>query len=122
MFMPKFLYTVVVSAAVSWILWVKVFLNKAPENTQTIVIFLILLFFSLTLSLSILFYFLLYKRSPTFTNLRFLYRKALRWASLAGISITGILALKAFSLLNILNVTLFLMLCALIGSQLIKAR
>ncbi len=120
--MPKFLYTVVVSAAVSWILWVKVFLNKAPENTQTIVIFLILLFFSLTLSLSILFYFLLYKRSPTFTNLRFLYRKALRWASLAGISITGILALKAFSLLNILNVTLFLMLCALIGSQLIKAR
>ena len=120
--MPKFLYTVLVFAALLWWALLRILVDRAPDNTWVILLFLIVLFITLTLTLSLPFYIFFHRKAPEFANLRFLYRKSLKWSSLTGFLITGVLGLRAFNLGTLLNLGLFFILCVVVGFQLGRSR
>ncbi|OGC47866.1 hypothetical protein A2886_03320 [candidate division WWE3 bacterium RIFCSPHIGHO2_01_FULL_42_13] len=120
--MPKFLYTVLVFAALLWWALLRILVGKAPDNAWVILLFLLVLLITLTLTLSLPLYLLFHKRAPEFANLRFLYRKSLKWSVLLGFFVTGILGLRAFNLGSTLNIILFSLLCVVLGFQLGKSR
>ena len=82
----------------------------APSSFYNIFVFLSLLFVALSFTFSIPIYFFLYKMAPSFTNLKILYRRALRWGTFFSFGVIGTLGLKAFNLINMLNYGLFLIL------------
>lgn len=112
--MPKFLYTILILSVLLWWGLIKIFTTKAPDSPQIILVSVGLLFLALTLTFSIPIYFYFYKKVPNFTNLKFVYRKSFRWSGVFSLFITGVLALRAFNLATPINLTLFLILCAMI--------
>jgi hypothetical protein len=108
--MPKFLYTVLIAAVVSWGLFINQFLNTSTEGVGDVALFLVNLFISLSFTFSIILYFFFYKKAPSFTNLKFVYRKSLKWSLYFYYGILVLIFLKATTLLNIINLILFLVL------------
>ncbi len=105
--MPKFLYTVLVLNAALWwytIHWIN---TTKPATLTNILTFLFLLFVSLGITLSVLFYFRLYKKAPSFTNLRLLYRRGLKWGFFSSFGIVFVLGMKALNIYHIINLLLF---------------
>lgn len=115
--MPKFLYTIFLLAFTLWVSWFRILLYTTPNSALNIFTFLFLFFASITITTSIIFYFFSYKKAPDFTNLRLMYRKTLKWSSLTGFIITGLMGFRAFELFTPINVALFLLLCAMIAVQ-----
>ena len=115
--MPKFLYTVVLLSVLAWLGIVRYVFKVPPETFTNIFGFLILLFVAIALTISIPVYFFLHRRAPTFSNLRYLYRKSFKWGAFLSFGITFILGLRAFSLDNGINVFLFVLLYVLLFTQ-----
>lgn len=125
--MPKFLYTIIILIVIFWTLLVRqMFLvNPLPEGVQdvnAVLMFLLLLFLALNTTFSIPTYFILHKRAPTFSNLRFLYRKSLRWSTFLSFGIVFYLGLVVFKLDTYINTFLFLVTYVLIFLQLRSSR
>ena len=120
--MPRFLYTIVLAAVGFWILVGNVLLNTRPDSTAKILYFLLLFFAATALTTSIPAYFLFLKKAPNFTNLRFLYRKAIKWGVFVGSLISIFLGLRAFGLGSTLNLALLLILYVMIFLQFRKSR
>jgi hypothetical protein len=106
--MPKFIYTVILLTLVSWGIWIHRLIKTSPDSTCSILIFLFFLFCSLALTFSIPIYMLFYRKAPTLTNLRPLYRRALKWSVFFSSGIILLLTLKAFDVLSIFNAGLLL--------------
>ena len=115
--MPKFIYTIIFLSIVSWIGLYRYIDTTPPASIDKIIIFLAIMFAAITLTLSLPIYFYYYSKVPTFSNLRFLYRKSFKWALFASFGIVFYLGLKAFDLDNAINVGLFLVLYFLLFSQ-----
>ncbi|MFC1622094.1 hypothetical protein ACFL13_01780 [Patescibacteria group bacterium] len=115
--MPKFLYTILFLAFISWYAFISYTLGYSPDGLFRILTFLLLIFLSLSLTFSIPFYYLFHKRAPTFTNLKFLYRKGLRWGGFLSFGIVAILGFRAFDLFNPVNLGLFVLLYFLVFLQ-----
>ena len=125
--MPKFLYTIILLAIIFGTLLARqIFLvNPLPEGNMDVnatLIFFLLLFLTANTLLSLPIYFILHARAPTFSNLRFLYRKALRWSTFLSFGAVFYLGLVAFKLNTIINVFLFLVMYVLIFLQLRSSR
>lgn len=110
--MPKFLVTILVFTSVLWVTLVYLLLNTQPSTYTSIFLFIIILFLTLSFTLSIPIYFFLKKRFPRFKEIKLLYRKGLKWGMFISFGIVGTLFLKALNLLNLLNFGLFLLLYA----------
>ncbi|MBP7927792.1 hypothetical protein KAZ57_01455 [Patescibacteria group bacterium] len=106
--MPKFVITILLFAA---ILWYGVFFSLTktqPDSFNSIIGFLLRLFLALSLTLSLPVYFYLHKKAPTFSNLRHLYRKSIKWSMYVSFGAVFVLGLRAFNLGSWLNIGLFL--------------
>jgi len=110
--MPKFMYTIIILTLMFWGIWINRLNNSKPDSTLNILIFLGLLFFSLILSFSIPIYFYLYKKASTFTSLRLIYRRSLKWSLFFSSGIVLLLTLKAFSAMSFVNAGLLIVLYA----------
>ena len=105
---PKFLYTIIGITILFWYLWIKKLLDSKPNSQLNIATFLIILFVALALTLSLILYFYFHKKAKNFSNLRFLYRKGLKWGTFFSFGIVGYLAMRAFNIDTLLNTGLFL--------------
>lgn len=115
--MPKFLYTVIIVNLLSWFLWVQHLVYRKPDSSSSILIFLLELFISLSMTFSLVLYFSFHKKAPTFTNLRYLYRKAIKLSVFFCGAFVFYLGMRAFEVAGIINTALFIALVALIYSQ-----
>lgn len=125
--MPKFLYTIIFLMVTFWTLLIRQLflvdpLPSGKTNIDAILVFLLLLFLALVTTLSLPIYFIYHKRAPTFSNLRFLYRKSLRWATFLSFGIVFYLGLRVFDLDTVINIFLFLVVYTLIFLQLRSSR
>lgn len=126
--MPSFLYTIFILVGGLWFWFYYYLTNNSPVDfdnkllIKNVIFMLVLLFLALSVTFSVPVYFYLHKKAPTFTNLRFLYRKSLKWGGFFGFGIAFLLGLRVFELDNIINVALFLFLYFLIFSQLRSKR
>ena len=108
--MPKFLYTVFAITAGLWAIVYFFGDRVAPDNLLNIFVFLILIYFALTVTFSIPLFFLFQRKAKSFTDLRKLYRESAKWGAFISFGVVGTLGLKAFDLINPLNYGLFLVL------------
>jgi hypothetical protein len=116
--MPKFLYTVILLACGLWYWFYGIITQTSPDSTTQIVKFLVVTGFALTFTLSIPIYFLIRRKNPEFSNIRFQYRKALKWAGVISSGVIAYLALRAFDVATIINTLLLLVFYAMILLQL----
>lgn len=119
--MPKFIWTVLVFSLISWGFLVTLVLKYSPDSYLNITMFLIAVYTSLYSSLSIPFYLISKKRLPNFTDQKVLFRMSAKWPAFISFATVGMLFLKAFHLINLLNTGLFALLCIGIFFQ-IKGR
>lgn len=105
--MPKFLYTIIFLSLLFWGLFVRHVYNTPPTSLDAVLIFHMLLFLALMLTLSLPIYFYFHLRAPTFSNLRFIYRKSIKWSTYIAFGAVSFLILRAFGLDNIVNLSLF---------------
>lgn len=105
--MPSFIYTVIALAISLWAILIRWMVTTRPEGFTTILTFLIILFFALGLTLSLLFYYYFYRVSPTLIKLRAVYRRGAKWGFFSSAGIVFILGMKAFGVFNIINLLLF---------------
>ena len=120
--MPKFLYTILVFAALTWWGLISLLTKNPPEGTTLILSVLVLIFITLTATLSIPGYFISQSKAPEFTNLRVIYRRSLRVSLVLSSCIVGFLGLRAFALDTALNLTLYLILCVMIVLHFLSKR
>jgi hypothetical protein len=120
--MPKFIYTVTLLGSLFWWILIKILTTQPPNSTRIILLFLVLLLFTISLTLSLPIFFYLRKKSPDFTNIRFMYRKAFKMSWVYSFFLVGFLGLRAFDLASPFNITLFLILCVMIVLQRRKIR
>ncbi len=116
--MPKFIYSVYLFMALSWAAVIFVIFNTKPTSTPAIMLFLFFLFFALGFTLSVPTFIGYQKLHPTFTAQRGLYRKGLKWGFYLSFGITGLSLLKAFDLLQVINIVLFVLFYILLSTQL----
>ena len=119
--MPKFIYTVIVLTLFSWLGLYRFLITTEPESLFRIITFFIIAFCVLSLTASLPVYFYYHARAPSFSNLKFLYRKGLKWSGYFSFGVIFLAALWVFELMNVVNVGLFLILYVLIFTQ-IKGR
>lgn len=120
--MPKFLYTIVVASIASWIGFYSYLTSTSPDTFTDILIFLGILLFALVMTLSLPIYYILHKQAPTFSNLRFLYRKSLKWSLFFSFGLVFLMGLRAYGLDNLVNVTLFVIFYFLLYIQIFNKR
>lgn len=106
--MPKFFYTVTVIALALWAIVYRIMTTKAPNNTATILGFLLIFFFALSITVSLPIYYMLHRKAPRFTQLRDLYRKALKVGIYVGFGSVLFLVLNMWSLVNVITLILFI--------------
>ena len=119
--MPKSIFTMMVLDALIWYFWIRALFNTKYEGTADILKFLLLLFLALGLGLSVPLYFYFFKKAPDFTNLRLLYRRSIKWGFYLSFGVVFVAGLKAFEILNIINMILFAVLYVAMFHQ-IKGR
>ncbi len=120
--MPKFIYTIILSSLILWILLLRKVTFTQPNTTTSVIEFLLLLFLALTSTLSLAFYVIYYKKAPKFTNLKHIYRKSLKWAGFIGLYVAAIASLKAFKVLNIVDFLILTILFYITYAKLKKKR
>lgn len=120
--MPAFLITIVLFCAFLWFATVRLLLNTTPNTFFSIFLFLGVLFLNLAFTFSIPTYFFLINRSSNLVKLRHIYRKSLKWGFYFSFGICGFLGLRAFELINLLNLGLFVVLYLLLFLQLKSRR
>ncbi|MFC1756218.1 hypothetical protein ACFLZK_02385 [Patescibacteria group bacterium] len=125
--MPKFLYTILFLMVTFWTLLVRhwFLVDPLPDGARdinAILIFLLLLFLALITTLSLPIYYFFHKQAPTFSNLRFLYRKSLKWSTFFSFGFVLYLGLRAFNLDTTINIFLFLVMYVLMFLQMRSTR
>jgi len=125
--MPKFLYTILFLMITFWTLLMKhwFLVDPIPEgktDVNAVLIFLLLLFLALITTLSIPIYYFFHKKAPTFSNLRYLYRKSLKWSTFFSFGVVLYMGLRAFNLDTAINTFLFLVMYILMFLQLRSSR
>jgi len=108
--MPKFLYSIIIIVALMWWFLIKTVLTTKPEGTESILIFLAASLVALGLTLSIPFYLYFYQKAQTYTNLRMVYRRALKWGLYLSIGVVFSLGMRALHVFTFINLVLFLIL------------
>ncbi|EKE00235.1 MAG: hypothetical protein ACD_22C00072G0018 [uncultured bacterium] len=116
--MPAFLYTVALVNIALWGLWARSLFISKPDSLVNILVFLLLFFFALALTIAFPVYFYYFKKAPTLTKLRLIYRKSLKWGLFLSAGVTLLMALRAFQLFNIVTVVLFVILYVALFTQL----
>ena len=116
--MPKFIYTILFADLVFWFFWIRALVTTKPDISSNILVFLLLLFSALGLGLSLVFYFIFFKRAPTFTNLKYLYRRALKYGMFMSSGVVILMGLKAFGVLTPINLGLYVLLFYLVFNKL----
>jgi hypothetical protein len=95
-----------------WVWWAYLlFFGISPDSYSEIFLFLGVLFFALGLTFSFIFYFIYLKKFPNFTDMRVLFRRALKWGFFISFGFIGAAFLKALNIINLLNAGLFGLLC-----------
>lgn len=89
--MYRFLVLPLILAFVSWGIFLRLFFYLPPENSTTVLIFLLTLLSALGLTFSFLFYYFLDHRSPYWIERRDLFRRALVWGLLLGFLVCAFL-------------------------------
>lgn len=106
--MPKFLRLYLIVTIILWGFWLYLlFFGISPSTYKEIFIFLGVLFFSLGFTLSFPFYFIYRKRYPRFTDVRMLFKRALKWGFYISFGFIGMALMGAFHIITPLNVGLF---------------
>src|SRR3989344_1281597 len=116
--MPKYLYTIIALALVFWF-WLWKYLNATPPDTfLNIFTGLGIAFTALALTLSIPFYLYFYKKAPTFSNLKMVYRRSFKRGLFFSAAIIFYLALRIFNLSNVFTIGLLVIFFVLLYNQL----
>ena len=108
--MPKFMWSIIVYTALAWVFAAIMVLVIPPVSYIQIVGFLVILYVGINGLLSIPFYFIYRKRLPNFMDQKVLFKMSSKWPAFISFGIVGILFLKAFNLINLLNTGLFALL------------
>lgn len=108
--MPKFFYSVILALLMSCGTLVYLILEDPAGTYKSIFLFIFALFMALTFLLSIPIYLFLKKKNPTFSNDNVQYKKGLKYASFIAFGVAGLAFLRAFRIVSLLNVGLFMLL------------
>lgn len=109
--MPKFIKSAIIFSFILWVLWFYfLFFGLSPNSYKEIFIFLGVLFLAIGTSLSLSFYFIYKKKYKNFTDMRILYKRALRYGFLISFGLVGVALMQAFKIITVLNVSLFALL------------
>jgi hypothetical protein len=108
--MPKFLYSIIFIVGLMWWYLIRTVITTKPEGATSIMFFLSVLLVSLGLTLSFPFYFYFYQKAQTYTNLRMVYRRALKWGFYLSIGVVFVLGMRALHVFSLINLALFLVL------------
>lgn len=119
--MPKFMRTVVAFALVSWVVVVALVFKSYPDSYLNITAFLVAVYAALDSTLCIPFYFIYRRHLIKFTDQKVLFKMSSKWPAFISFGVVGMLFLRAFHLINLLNAGLFALLCIGIFFQ-IKGR
>jgi hypothetical protein len=120
--MPKFFYSVIFAVLLSWGFIAYLVLVVPAGSYTAILLFITVLFVALSLSLSIPIYFYLKKKNPDFLNKNLLYRRSFKYSAFIAFGISGIAFLRAFKIISLLNMGLFMLLYVGIFYQLKSKR
>lgn len=120
--MPKFFYSIFVVLSFSWGTFLYLLFNGSAGSYSSIFLFIFSFFIAFGFSLSIPIYLLAKKKKPEFINNNVTYRKSLKIALFVSFGIAGILLLRAFRIVTLLNGGLFLLLYVGIFYQLQSKR
>jgi hypothetical protein len=108
--MPKFFYSVIFIVILAWGLLTYIVLGGSPDTYPSIFLFIIALFIALGFSLSVPIYVSMRRKNPGFANDNLVYRKSLKYGLFISLGISGVAFLRAFRILSLLNVGLFMLL------------
>lgn len=108
--MPKFFYSVILALIASWgFIFYLIF--TVPAGSYTVIfLFIGALFIALSFSFSIPLYRYLKRKTPDFLNENLLYRNSLKYSAFIAFGISGIAFLRAFKIISLLNMGLFMLL------------
>lgn len=120
--MPKFLYTVIIFSVLFWVLGIRQIIYHKPDSFTNIFGFLFFLFWALSGTLSIIFYWIFYLKAPQYSTLKNLYRRGVKYSLFFASGVVALLALKAFGLWTLLNLVLFIILYMAVYMQLRSRR
>jgi len=121
--MPKYVKFLMFVCILLWWWWLYLlFFGILPNSYREIFFFLGVLFFALGLTFSFLFYFIYLKKYPNFTDMRVLFRRALKWGFFVSFGVIGLAFLKALNIINLLNAGLFALLYIATFVQLLGKR
>lgn len=104
------MWTIVVFSLVSWGVVATLVCKSAPDSYLNIATFLVALYAALDSTLCIPFYLIYRKRFINFTDQKVLFRMSSKWPAFISFGVVGMLFLKAFHLINLLNAGLFTLL------------
>jgi len=108
--MPKFLYTIIFLSLLSWGIVFYIVGVVNPSSYLPIFMFIFCLFIALSFTLSLLFFSILKKKKPDFLKDNVLYKKSFKYAAYISFGISGVALLRAFKIINLLNLGLFMLL------------
>jgi predicted membrane channel-forming protein YqfA (hemolysin III family) len=108
--MPKFFYSIILVLILAWGFLVSLVLKGSPDTYSSIFLFIFTLFIAVGFSVSIPIYLVMKKRNPQLANTTPLYRRGLKYAMYISFGIAGIAFLRAFRILSLLNIGLFMLL------------
>jgi hypothetical protein len=116
--MPRFMRSVVVFSIASWGVVAALVLGSTPDSYLHIAAFLISFYAALYGTLCIPFYLIYRRHLSNFKDQKVLFKMSSKWPAFISFAIVGLLFLKAFHLINLLNAGLFTLLCIGIFFQL----
>ncbi len=109
--MPRFIKSAIIFSLILWVLWFYfLFFGLSPSSYKEIFIFLGVLFLAVGVSLSLPFYSIYKKKYKNFTDMRILYKRALKYGFLISFGFVGLALMRAFNIITVLNISLFALL------------
>ncbi|HNS71231.1 MAG TPA: hypothetical protein PKK07_00730 [bacterium] len=105
--MLKILYLLIIF---SWSTFLYVVFQVWPGNYSSIFLFIFTLFLALGFTISLFVYKFLRKKNPGFTNYQYQLKNAMKYGFYISFGISGLALLRAFKIMSLLNIGLFMLL------------
>jgi hypothetical protein len=106
--MPKFFYILSFLSLSLWSFVVAYINGIRPNSLGSILAFIVLIFLTFGVTAAIPLFFIWHKKRKDITSSKFLGSKSLKWGFFFSFGITGVAFMKAFSLLNLVTLPLYL--------------
>ncbi len=120
--MPNFLYTVIALSILTWGALLKYMSIIPPETNLSKILFCLLFFVAMSLTLSVVHYIFGFKKAPKMSDLKKIYRNNIKRSLGVSVVITILVFLKIFDLLSPVTFLVFVVFVIMIYRNYSKRR